>query len=39
VGELADLVVTEVDPLGVDDVRGMKVAATLLGGGFTFKAV
>jgi predicted amidohydrolase YtcJ len=39
VGELADLVVTEVDPLGVDDVRGMTVAATLLGGGFTHKAL
>jgi len=39
VGELADLVVTEVDPLAVDDVRGMVVSATLLGGGFTHKAL
>lgn len=37
VGEPADLVVTELDPLTAsgDDLRGMPVAATLLGGRFT----
>ena len=39
VGELADLVITEADPLAVDDVRGMAVSATLLGGGFTHRAL
>ena len=39
VGELADLVVTETDPLATDDLRSMTVAATLLGGGFTYRAV
>jgi predicted amidohydrolase YtcJ len=39
VGELADLVITEVDPLAVDDPRGMTVSATLLGGGFTHRAL
>jgi len=39
VGELADLVITEQDPLAVDDLRGMTVSATLLGGGFTHKAL
>jgi len=39
VGELADLVITEADPLAVDDVRGMVVSATLLGGGFTHRAL
>jgi predicted amidohydrolase YtcJ len=38
VGQLADLVVTEVDPLTVDDHRGLTVAATLLGGSFTHRA-
>ena len=39
VGELADLVITEVDPLAVDDPRAMTVTATLLGGGFTHRAL
>ena len=39
VGEPADLVITEVDPLAVDDVRGMTVSATLLAGGFTHRAL
>jgi len=39
VGELADLVITETDPLAVDDLRGMAVSATLLGGGFTHRAL
>ena len=38
VGQVADLVVTDVDPLGVDDVRGLPVAATLLAGGLTHGA-
>jgi predicted amidohydrolase YtcJ len=38
VGQLADLVVTEVDPLTVDEHRGLTVAATLLGGSFTHRA-
>ena len=38
-GQVADLVITEVDPLAVDDVRGMTVSATLLGGGFTHNAL
>jgi len=36
VGQVADLVVTDADPLAVDDVRGMPVAATLLAGGLTY---
>ncbi|WP_411700240.1 amidohydrolase [Conyzicola sp.] len=39
VGQLADLVITEVDPLALDDVRGMTVSATLLGGGFTHRTI
>jgi len=37
VGEIADLVVTELDPLetAADELRAMPVAATLLGGRFT----
>ena len=38
VGQVADLVITDVDPLGVDDVRGLPVAATLLAGGLTHGA-
>ena len=38
VGQPADLVLTETDPLLVDDLRLVSVAATLLGGGFTFDA-
>ena len=39
VGALADLVVTDTDPLATDDLRAIGVAATLLGGGFTHRAV
>ena len=34
-GSLADLVLLDADPLATDDLRGMPVAATLLGGRFT----
>ena len=36
VGQPADLVLTETDPLAAVDLRSVSVAATLLGGGFTF---
>jgi predicted amidohydrolase YtcJ len=39
VGEPADLVVTENDPLSLADLREMSVAATLLGGRFTFNSL
>jgi predicted amidohydrolase YtcJ len=39
VDEPADLVVTENDPLSLADLRGMSVAATLLGGRFTFSSL
>jgi predicted amidohydrolase YtcJ len=38
VGQPADLVLTETDPLAADDLRAVSVAATLLAGGFTFQA-
>jgi len=38
VGQPADLVLTETDPLATDDLRSVSVAATLLAGGFTFEA-
>jgi len=38
VGQPADLVLTETDPLAADDLRSVSVAATLLGGGLTFEA-
>jgi predicted amidohydrolase YtcJ len=38
VGQPADLVLTETDPLAADDLRSVSVAATLLAGGFTFDA-
>jgi predicted amidohydrolase YtcJ len=38
VGQPADLVLTETDPLTADDLRAVSVAATLLAGGFTFEA-
>jgi predicted amidohydrolase YtcJ len=38
VGQPADLVLTETDPLTADDLRSVSVAATLLAGGFTFEA-
>jgi predicted amidohydrolase YtcJ len=37
-GRVADLVVTEADPLAADDLRGFPVAATLVGGRFTHRA-
>ena len=36
-GRVADLVVTEADPLAADDLRGFPVAATLVGGRFTHR--
>ncbi|GAB3606026.1 amidohydrolase family protein [Conyzicola nivalis] len=39
VGQPADLVITDVDPLAVDDLRGVTVSATLLGGSFTHRAL
>lgn len=36
VGQPADLVLTDDDPFAVDDLRSVAVAATLLGGRFTF---
>lgn len=41
VGQRADLVVTELDPLSAtgEQLRGMPVAATLLGGRFTYNAL
>ena len=41
VGERADLTVTEIDPLAAspDQLRTMPVAATLLGGRFTHRAL
>jgi predicted amidohydrolase YtcJ len=39
VGQVADLVVTETDPLADGDIRGMAVAATLLAGEFTHDAL
>jgi predicted amidohydrolase YtcJ len=39
VGQPADLVVVERDPMSGDALRGMPVAATLLGGRFTYSAL
>ncbi len=39
VGQPADLVITEADPSDAEALRGMPVAATLLGGRFTYNAL